>query len=206
MNPMAWKKESQAYPFKPSGDATYAIWQDPSSYDPLTQGPPYLPKFASLSTPPGSELLLLLAFCRALAWLHQNHHWVTSGLNYYGDHLLFERLYDQTAEDIDKLAEKAIGVGCLVELINPVFQARAMISFLQKYPSGSGVMECAQSSFEAEKGFLGYLGKTVETLKGRNVLSRGVDDLLAGIEDKHESHIYLLGQRTNCSPWKSLGG
>jgi hypothetical protein len=87
--------------WKTAADATQAIWQDPSSYDPYTQGPPYLPESPSRRTASqkvSSEFGLpeALAALRALAMVHQTHHWLTSGPAFYADHLLFERLYADT--------------------------------------------------------------------------------------------------------------
>ena len=37
--------------------------------------------------------------------------------------------------------------------------------------------------------------KNVDDLKEMGLLTRGLDNMIAGIEDKHESHVYLLKQR-----------
>jgi len=233
MNTTAWRREAQAHPFAPQphhpgvseldtplDDATHVIWQDPSSYDPLFHGPPYLPgmkvrmdrnasviksRIGSVDLSPGSELPGLLAFLRALAWVHQTHHWLTCGGDYYGDHLLFERLYDGTVAEIDQVAEKAIGLGVPSTCLQPMAQAGAMVQFLRSFKPGSCPFEYASSSLQAERDFLDCTKSLVEILKNRGALSRGLDNLIAGIEDKHEGHVYLLGQRTKDDPWKAQG-
>ena len=60
---------------------------------------------------PYPQLSVALVHLKFLASVHQNHHWVTKGDPFYGDHLLFQRVYEATAEDIDTMAEKAIGLG-----------------------------------------------------------------------------------------------
>jgi DNA-binding ferritin-like protein len=51
-------------------------------------------------------LLQLLAILRALQWSHQTAHWKVRGEPFYGDHLLFQKLYEAVGEEIDTLAEK----------------------------------------------------------------------------------------------------
>ena len=52
-----------------------------------------------------------LAFLKALKEYYQYCHWVSKGDPYYGDHLLFERLYNEVSGQIDSAAEKFIGLG-----------------------------------------------------------------------------------------------
>ena len=203
----------------PPDDATFTIWHDPSSYDPLFHGPPYLPGMkvrmdrqasqASLVTAAskmaaglGYGLPTVLVFLKALVNIHQSHHWLTFGETYYADHLLFERLYDQTIEDIDGVAEKAIGTRCPLDLMHPGLQVRIVAQIVQKY-CGDGVTqgesESSKSYLEvsllAETQFLACLAEIAKVMKEKDQLSRGIDNMLAGIEDKHEGHIYLLRQR-----------
>ena len=41
-----------------------------------------------------AELGIFLDLLRALSLLHHTHHWQTMGSQFYGDHLLYQRLYD----------------------------------------------------------------------------------------------------------------
>ena len=59
---------------------------------------------------PYSQLSVVLVHLKHLYVLHQNHHWTSMGDPFYGDHLLFQRLYEATVEEIDSIAEKAIGL------------------------------------------------------------------------------------------------
>jgi hypothetical protein len=43
--------------------------------------------------------------------------------------------------------------------------------------------------------FLKVAAYLAECLKECGLMTRGLDNLLAGIEDKHESNVYLLKQR-----------
>lgn len=189
------------------------IWQDPSSYDPLTHGPSYLPgpktaKTAGLD----SDVILatgyettydalpsVLVLLRALAAIHQTNHWVTRGPSAYADHLLFERLYDSVVEEIDQVAERAIGSGQgegVANLRDQMTAVQRVVGML--YPEAREVLtgtECVEASIEAEGFFVRCLTDLTEKLKSAGMLSRGVDDLLAGISSKHEEHLYLLKQR-----------
>jgi hypothetical protein len=150
----------------------------------------------------GYGLPTVLVFLKALVNIHQSHHWLTHGDSYYADHLLFERLYNQTIEDVDGVAEKAIGTGCPLALMHPGLQASIVAHLVKKY-CGDGVQylggetprEYLEVSLLAESRFMSCMSAIAKIMKGNGSLSRGVDNLLAGIEDKHESHLYLLRQR-----------
>lgn len=184
--------------WKTSADATQAIWQDPSSYDPYTQGPPYLPESSKRmarkfsSSPSLSSVLVAL---RALAMVHQTHHWLTSGSSFYADHLLFERLYSDTNGEVDSLGERAVGVGSLVYSLSPVAQAQQVLSILEGWNLQDDPQSYVASSLKAERWVLDHLRQVAAAMKDTGTLSRGTDNLLAGIEDKHEEHVYLLTQR-----------
>ena len=55
--------------------------------------------------------------------------------------------------------------------------------------------DLARRSYQAEMTFLKATARLVDCLKECGRLSRGVDNMIAGIEDKHENHVYLLKQR-----------
>jgi len=209
----------------PPDDATFVIWQDPSSYNPFFHGPPYLPgmkvrmdKSASMKTAhtiasklahgEGLGLPTALVFVRALAQIHQGHHWLTYGDTYYADHLLFERLYNETAEEADQIAEKAVGLGCPKDKLHPGLQASLIAKTVHMF-CGDGLAQqeinphvFMESSLKAEEHFISSLAAIAAEMKNHGELTRGADNLLAGVEDKHESHVYLLKQRLISDPWK----
>src|ERR1039457_192217 len=53
---------------------------------------------------------LYIASLRAIALVHQLNHWSSKGDTFYGDHLLFERIYKSALEDLDLSAEKFVGI------------------------------------------------------------------------------------------------
>lgn len=190
---------------------TSKVWNDPLGYDPLVDGPPYfrvgkpqgamVPKMASLpralsAGPLGS----LVAFLRGLAIIHQGHHWLTSGPQFYADHLLFERLYVGTVEDIDPLAERAVGIGGGAAL-QPYLQANLVHQYTGKLyasnPLAPSPEQMVQASLDGEDAFLQHLKEARSVLESTldPALISGVMNLLDGVGDKHQSHLYLLRQR-----------
>jgi len=144
-----------------------------------------------------AHLSVLLAHLKFLYSVHQNHHWITKGDPFYGDHLLFQRLYESTLEDIDSVAEKAIGLGSTAN-VDLVLQTAQLQKLVQGYGMTSTLpqpTELAKRSYLAEMNFLKVAAYLAECLKECGLMTRGLDNLLAGIEDKHESNIYLLKQR-----------
>lgn len=147
-----------------------------------------------------SQLSLLLVNLRYLSIVHQTHHWTTKGDPFYGDHLLYERLYNAVVDEIDTVAEKAIGLGC-GDNVNLQLQLMQVNQLAQKYGTSSTLpvqSDLAKRSFIAEVGFLRCVAHCVHSLVEQGMMTRGLDNMLAGIEDVHENHVYLLKQRCGC--------
>jgi len=140
------------------------------------------------------HLLQVLGTLRALYMLHQANHWQSSGPNYYGDHQLFERLYTPIPEEIDGVAERAVGLGAGAQ-VYAAQQSRVTDAILQRWaksaPNGPAATVRAMVSLAAE---LDLLEQLDEALSVQGV-SNGVQNLLQGIADKHESKTYLLQQQ-----------
>ena len=150
---------------------------------------------------PYPQLSVMLVQLKFLAAVHQNHHWTAKGDPFYGDHLLFERLYSGTLEEIDSIAEKAIGMGTTVN-VDLSLQTAQLHRLVQGYGMTQTIpqsTELAKRSLLAEMNFLMVASCLVSSMKEQGTLSRGIDNLIAGIEDKHEGHVYLLKQRCRSS-------
>jgi DNA-binding ferritin-like protein len=134
---------------------------------------------------------LYIATLKALALIHQHNHWTTRGDAFYGEHLLFERLYDATLENVDMAAEKFMGLlgdGCLdydlqTELLNKV---------LLKYKDLEG--SPTQMSLAAEKDFLKFSKDAYNCFEEEGKLTLGLDDMIMSIASKREESVYLLQQ------------
>lgn len=130
----------------------------------------------------------LLAYDRFLLFFYQTTHWVTKGKPYYGDHLLFERLYNGVSEEIDGIGERAIGTTGNLEVVALGTSLRKMLEMLPTIQEMNNFFEIATN---LEQGFI-YL---LEEIDKDERISVGTRDLLNGIASKHEEHIYLLKQR-----------
>ncbi len=135
-----------------------------------------------------THLGALLALLRGVSWVHWTAHWVMEGEASYGDHELFDRLYQSTTGQIDALAEKLVATYGS-DVVDPVSQAHQMVSALTSWSNES----CAiKRSAWAERS-LQVAIEDVLTQSGD--LSVGMENFLEGLADEHETNLYLLGQR-----------
>lgn len=147
---------------------------------------------------PYAQLSVLLVHLRFLAIVHQTHHWTAKGDPFYGDHLLFERLYNAVVADIDAVAEKSIGLGGN-DNVNLSLQVKQLGQLAQSYGMATTLPQAsdlAKRSYAAEVGFLRCAAHMADSLKESGMMTRGLDNMLAGIEDAHEGAVYLLKQRS----------
>lgn len=197
-------------------EAIYAIWQDPTTYNAYRHGPPYLPGLPfdrEASAKQGSEapmgtiaeapLGALVAGLRALAFIHQTYHWQTRGKSFYADHQLFERLYNESLGQIDKLAEKAVFIESEGS-VDGTTQVAAIGEFIRAFYVGAsyGPEQMIEATYQAERRFLELLNTVRSQLQAggdkptTGQLPSGLDNLLQEIADTHEGFMYLLGQRS----------
>jgi len=130
----------------------------------------------------------LLAMLRALAWNYQTSHWQAVGENFYGDHLLFERLYGNVQKEIDSIAEKAIGLFgndtvAATDSASRTFKMLAAVSPITEDVARGVALE----------------GVLLDGIKRLDLdeMTPGLRNFIEGLADAHEGHIYLLGQRGN---------
>jgi DNA-binding ferritin-like protein len=144
-----------------------------------------------------AELSVLLSYLQFLNKVHHTHHWIAKGDPFYGDHLLFSRLYECIEDEIDMVAEKVVGLGSIHNVDIGLVTAQCN-KLVQNYGPTSTVAQTSElirRSYQVEMTFLKVAAHLVECLKECGLLTRGLDNMIAGIEDKHESHVYLLKQR-----------
>ena len=140
-------------------------------------------------------LQTLLGQLRALRWHYHTAHWRARGDSFYGDHLLFERLYDgdpSMDEEIDTLAEKMVATygrdSVLTQVIWP-----GSTAFIE---AGLRSSECPfRQSIFLEEALQASIRSTYDTLKAEGKLSLGMDDFLMGLASERETAVYLLRQR-----------
>lgn len=145
-----------------------------------------------------AELGVFIDLLRALSMLHHTHHWQTQGPQFYGDHLLYQRLYELADGQIDLVGEKAVGLGSS-ELVMPRHSLENMRRYIEAVEDGDildGIsLKMAKRSLLAEKSFITAGEKMMDQLKSKGLLTRGVEQLLGTILDEHEGVLYLLKQR-----------
>lgn len=198
-------------------DSLHAIWVDPLAFNPDENGPPYMPEktrsastktardvggfVASLGSVPMGELSALLAVLRAAAMMHQTHHWQTLGSNFYGDHLLFERLYNESVGFIDQIAERAVGLagGSLVSVTQQALLVQGIITSWSKSESSDLSAQLVSSSLEVETDVIRCVHAVITSLDSKGMLTDGTSNLLEGVADKHEEFLYLLKQRSTAT-------
>lgn len=199
-------------------ESVQAVWHDPTSYQHLKHGPPYLPSpvaepvklsteqkkgvrkkaaDASILLAPSipelqrSTLPNLLAALQASSMLHQMHHWMCSGPTFFADHGLFERLYNESLELIDQLAERAVGKGVV---LTAGVQAESIAVYIGAFCNDSTDM--VARSLKAEYTCLQVTDLCRADLEALDDLSHGLSKLLEDISDQHEVFAYILQQRS----------
>lgn len=132
----------------------------------------------------------LLALIRAQYVMYQECHWTTSGPDYYGNHLLFQRLYESVQGEVDSFAEKMIGL-CAKDSINPSTLMRKMMYWHERW---SSVENLHERGWASEKDFQKVVHGLYEVLDSNGLKTMGLDDMLMAMSNSHETNQYLLRQ------------
>lgn len=140
---------------------------------------------------------LYIASLRAISFIQTQSHWTTKGDTFYGDHLLFERLYNSALENLDLAAEKFMGL-LGPECLDYVLQADLLNKVLLKYKELEG--KPLEMSLTIEKDFLKLSKQAYNFFEDEGQLTLGLDNTLQTIADKREEAVYLLQQTLDT--WK----
>jgi len=141
----------------------------------------------------GGRLVHLLAMLRAQ---HQNYwtsHWQVQGESFYGDHLLFERMYEAVVGEIDTLAEKLV-VLLGSEAVNGPEQLELQTYYVTEWAKEPDPI---RRGLHSEEVLQEQIKTTREMLDTTGALTLGMDDYLSATAGAHETNLYLLGQRIN---------
>lgn len=138
-----------------------------------------------------------LALMKALETYYQHAHWISKGEPFYGDHLLFSRLYESVGDQIDVLGEKMVGLfgdasvsaKIIVGLMSEILEETADMS------DDTLGLELTTEALKLENLFLDKTKTIYKDMKENGSLSLGWDDMLMSLANEHESNAYLLGQR-----------
>lgn len=137
-------------------------------------------------------LKLLLGYLRASHWIHWTSHWQVHGENFYGDHLLMEKIYKAIKKDIDTLAEKMVGMAG-GQIVNPLEQTYFLLGFVNEVCHKEYTP--IERAFLVEKNLQTILKRVYEELKGMKEITLGMDDFIMQMANDHETFLYLLTQR-----------
>lgn len=143
-----------------------------------------------------AELGVLLAFLNAVYRIHQSNHWRCGGVGFYGDHLMFQKLYEKMADEIDTVAERAIGKGD-TQIVDPMTQSRMQHSVCQWicgiYGSeGDSARDYIALSLAAEECLMSAIEMSRISMQNSGCITTGIENMLDDLADAHESSQYLL--------------
>ena len=133
----------------------------------------------------------LLSVMVAQQWEYHVLHWLAQGDDFYGDHLLFERLYYATLDGIDQLAETAITYFG-TDFVLP----DETLSDAADYVDDWGT-EGYSSGLSSEGDFEDAINAVYDAVGGVEQCPPGLDSFLGGMLERHRSHVYLLRQANN---------
>lgn len=136
------------------------------------------------------HLCTLLAVLRAQSVSYHTSHWQAQGSSFYGDHLLFQRLYEAVEKEVDSLAEKIAGyLGA--EVLSQSSQTRLIAFYATLWEDISGHYE---RGLKSEEVLQKELKDAYDRIKSAGAMTLGLDDFLMALANSHDSHIYLQQQ------------
>ena len=125
---------------------------------------------------------------RAAYLTYRNAHWQVQGPEFYGNHQMFERLYDESKDSIDTLAEQIVGTygpdgiredaEIISERVTAFAQPRAPVA----------------NALLAAMTIQQKLASAYSQMQQEGVLTPGWDDVLQSIAAVNDKHIYMLRQ------------
>ena len=158
---------------------------------------------AVLSNMDVRPLQAVLGTLRGMESAYHTLHWQVGGPNFYGDHLLLQRLYEaggnpDIIKEIDSLGEKMVAYAGPESVRGEVIWGLAtnttseILRRAGKTPSPETVIGAMLRTEELLQEQIRF---AYQTLKDRGQLSLGLDDFLMALADERDGAIYLLRQR-----------
>ena len=136
--------------------------------------------------------LKLLSCLRSKSIFYQHIHWTSKNVVSFQDHLLAERLYNAVEDEIDPVAEKAMGICKDPSVVDPNIITAMVAEKLKLVPMfGKENGEMFKSALTMEQEFIKYC-TDYSKIPG---VSLGVQNMLADMADHAEGRVYLLQQR-----------
>ena len=132
----------------------------------------------------------LLSILRAMQIHYHTMHWKSHGQNFYGDHIMYERIYKSLKKDIDECGEKSIALFG-DNSIDEVELAQMILSWIIRWNSTNEHDKAVMPEVDLQN----VAKQTFDQLSSANNLSMGLNDFLMTICNKHETDLYLIKQR-----------
>jgi len=161
----------------------------------------------------------LLSSLQAARLFYHSVHWRVRGSSFYGDHLLFQRLYEGEGggpnldDQIDALAEKMVAkygpqsVQISSYKIDSITQPSLIAKIEYALEDSGGKSDCPfRQAIEMEKSIQNIIRYSYNELKNNDSLSLGMDDFLMSLASERETAMYLLKQRVDSSKISEDGG
>lgn len=153
-------------------------------------------KQAYLNATPMQREVVRLLLCDVLGCLraqylsYQTSHWQVVGQSFYGNHLLFERLYSSVLLQIDSLAEKLVGY-----LGRDVVDLSGQLEKIWEYTSVWTQIDCHHKrGIRSEQDIQAALQRAYDGIKQAKAMTLGLDDWIMATANTHEENEYLLQQ------------
>lgn len=136
---------------------------------------------------------------RASYNVYRNAHWQVQGPNYYGNHLLFQRLYEETEKQIDAMAEQIVGTYGSSALDDTADEIDDFVKSFEIHGEGTPL----GNSLEAARSVRAYIDDAYADLERRDKLTLGWDEMLMNLAREKDQHLYLLQQASKPSKLKA---
>ncbi len=130
-----------------------------------------------------------VATLKAMYLIHQQNHWLAKGNDFYGNHLLFQRIYESVSGSLDTAAEKFItilGAECLDYKLQADLLNKLLLKYSDKCEDG---LSC---SLAIEQDFIKFSKAAYECFEQEGKLTLGLDDFIMATASEREESVYLL--------------
>jgi len=144
----------------------------------------------------------VLGCLRAQYLSYQTSHWQVVGQSFYGNHLLFARLYESVQAQVDGLAEKLVGY-----LGREVVGLDHQIKHIAGYTMRWSQIDCHHKrGLQSEADLQASLKRAYDGIKQVNAMTLGLDDWIMATANAHEENEYLLQQALTPVPGRQASG
>jgi len=144
----------------------------------------------------------VLGCLRAQYLSYQTSHWQVVGQSFYGNHLLFNRLYESVMLQTDSLAEKLVGY-----LGREVVDLNHQMRHITGYTMAWSQIDCHHKrGIRSEQDLQAALRRAYDGIKQAQAMTLGLDDWIMATANAHEENEYLLQQALTPVPGQKQAG